>query len=287
MGCLLLCSLDGKENDAVKKYLKLLLMFCMIMTVLAAAKVSASESDEGTMRADCVYSDTTEISQSDINQIKDRAASISGQYKIDGAEIGVYIAVVDWYGDMAGDVESATYYFYCNAPYKIKDNGILLFFSIGDREYDAYTFGTQGQKIFNDYAVDDVIIESIYDDLHNDRWTDALSHYLDKCDEVLKLAADGTVLTYKSSTEYKFFNWGISAVIALIIMLCVAGVLKSQMKSVTKKVEARNYVKEGSFDISYRNDRYTHSTETRRKIEKSSSSSSGGSGGGSHHSGKF
>ena len=35
------------------------------------------------------------ILTSDINQIKDRAASISGQYKIGGAEIGVYIAVVD------------------------------------------------------------------------------------------------------------------------------------------------------------------------------------------------
>lgn len=280
------CSLDGKENDAVKKYLKLVLIFCMIMTVLAAAKVSSAESAEGTMRADCVYSDTAEISQGDINQIKDRAASISGQYKIGGAEIGVYIAVVDWYGRMGGDVESAAYYFYCNAPYKIKDNGILLFFSIGDREYDAYTFGEQGQKIFNDYAVDDVIIDAIYDDLHNDRWTDALSHYLDKCEEVLQLAADGTVLTYKSTIEYKVFNWGISAVIALVVMLCVGGILKSQMKSVAKKVEARNYVKEGSFDISYRNDCYTHSTETRRKIEKSSSSS-GGSGGGSHHSGSF
>lgn len=278
-------SCDGKGKDALKYCLRLLLVFCMFTTAIISFRTAGAEQSGRNVYGENVYSESTEISQNELLQIGNMADSISGKYTINNADIGVYIAVVDSYGYYGSDVEDAAYCFFSNSPYEISENGILLFFSIGDREYDVYTFGYEGEKVFNDYAVDDIIIDSIYDDLHNDRWSDALSHYLEKCDEVLKLAGKGRILSVKNTAKYKVMNWGISAIIALIIAIIVGVVLKNGMKSVAKKVEARNYVKEGSFNVSYRNDMYTHSTETRRKIEKSSSS--GGSGGGSHHSGSF
>ena len=63
------------------------------------------------------------------------------------------------------------------------------------------------------------------------------------------------------------------------------------MKSVHQKKEADAYLTEGGLHLTQQYDQYTHTTETRTKIEKSSSS--GGStcsesgGGGSGRSGNF
>lgn len=271
----------------MKKYLRLFIMFCLIMTAVMPVKALAAGTDEVLVSDYGIYSDTTEVSESELQEIDTKLQTIAENYpSVNDAEIGVYIAVVDSYADLGSDVEDAAYYFYQNAPYDIKPNGVLLFFSIGDREYDVYTFGEEGQKIFNDYVADDMIIDAIYDDLHENQWADALSHYLDECDYVLSNAAAGNIFSFEGSTGYYIFNWGIALAMGIIVMVIVSSILTRKMKSVEKKVEARSYVTEGSFEVSSRNDHYTHSTETRRKIEESSSSSSGSSGG-SHHSGSF
>ena len=75
---------------------------------------------------------------------------------------------------------------------------------------------------------------------------------------------------------------GVSCVIALMICL----VLKGKMKTVRRKVEAQAYVAFGGLNLTDSYDRYTHTTESVRHIEKSSSGSASG-GGGSGRSGKF
>lgn len=74
---------------------------------------------------------------------------------------------------------------------------------------------------------------------------------------------------------------GISCAIALVICL----VLKEKMKTVRRKVEAQAHIASGGLNLKDSYDRFTHITETRRRIEKSSSGESDG--GGSGRSGKF
>ena len=68
-------------------------------------------------------------------------------------------------------------------------------------------------------------------------------------------------------------------------------VLKRKMRTVHKNVEADAYVTEDGLRLTEEEDRYTHTTETRTKIQKESSSGGGTSsrsgGGGSGRSGKF
>ena len=60
------------------------------------------------------------------------------------------------------------------------------------------------------------------------------------------------------------------------------------MKSVRQGAEADAYVTAEGLNLTEQYDRYTHTTETRRKISKDSDSGSGDhSGGGSSTSGKF
>ena len=79
---------------------------------------------------------------------------------------------------------------------------------------------------------------------------------------------------------------GISCVISIIICL----LLLLKMHTVHQKTEANDYVSE-KLKLSRKEDRYTHTTQTRRKIERESSSSpstqSESGGGGSGRSGKF
>ena len=58
----------------------------------------------------------------------------------------------------------------------------------------------------------------------------------------------------------------IAIILALIIALVVCLVLYSQMKSVAKKQDAKDYIS-GSLQVTQRSDVYTHTTQTRRKVE--------------------
>lgn len=271
----------------MKRYLEALLMLCIIMSVVISNPVAAMNVYGSALDCDYVYSDTTELSEDELNDIRIRAYDISSTYRVNGKKIGVYFAIVDKYTDYGSNIEDVLDDFSYEILSEECDNRIVMVVSLKEREYDIRAYGEEGIKVFNDYVIDSWLEDSFIDEFKNDNWKKGIDLYLDECEEILKQAERGNIYTLSSSPKFKALSWGISAAIALIIAVVVGMVLKSQMKSVAKKVEARNYVTEGSFNISYRNDCYTHSTETRRKIESSSSSSSGRSGGGSHHSGKF
>ena len=89
---------------------------------------------------------------------------------------------------------------------------------------------------------------------------------------------------------------GIAVAVSCLIAFLVCMILKGQMKSVRKGVDANVYTMAGGgLKLTDSYDHYTHTTETRRKIESDSGGggrSSGGtvsrSGGGGHgRSGKF
>ena len=86
---------------------------------------------------------------------------------------------------------------------------------------------------------------------------------------------------------------GLMTVLSCMIAGAVCVRLKRKMRTVYPKAEANAYVAAGGLRLTEEYDRYTHTTKTRRKIEKERSSGGGGStrsrsgGGGSGRSGKF
>ena len=81
----------------------------------------------------------------------------------------------------------------------------------------------------------------------------------------------------------------IAVVASCLLSGAICLFLKRSMKTVHQKVEANEYVAPGGLQLSKQYDRYTHTTETRRKISNDSDSGSSdhSGGGGSSTSGKF
>ena len=64
--------------------------------------------------------------------------------------------------------------------------------------------------------------------------------------------------------------------VPLLIALIVCSVWRSKMKTAKLARAADNYIPQGGFNLTERNDIFLYRTTTRRRIESSSSSSGGG-----------
>ena len=198
---------------------------------------------------------------------------------------GVYIVALDdytYYGE--GSVYDVAAQIFNNADNGFgvgsDRSGILLLLSMDERDWAMFVHGGSAQYAFDDYgqaALEDSFLPAFGE---ND-WYDGFFGYLDACDEYLTLASAGAPVR-ESAVKKVIPAIVISCFIALVICL----ILKGKMKTVRRKVEAQAYVAFGRLNLTDRYDRYTHTTETRRRIEKNNSSSASG-GGGSGRSGKF
>ena len=111
----------------------------------------------------------------------------------------------------------------------------------------------------------------------------------------LRAAKLGVVAETEAVAEHIQPAIGIAVAVSCLIAFLVCMILKGQVKSVRKGVDANVYTTAGGgLKLTDSYDHYTHTTETRRKIESNSGGgrSSGGtvsrSGGGGHgRSGKF
>ena len=141
------------------------------------------------------------------------------------------------------------------------------------------------------------------DNFRDDDWYGGFGDYIDACSNYLQLAEQGTPVSAPEgydSGDYEDYeatpgeNFGVSFLMALgiscVISIIICLLLLLKMHTVHQKTEANDYVSE-KLKLSRKEDRYTHTTQTRRKIERESSSSSSthseSGGGGSGRSGKF
>ena len=141
------------------------------------------------------------------------------------------------------------------------------------------------------------------DNFREDDWYGGFGDYIDACSNYLQLAEQGTPVRAPEgydSGDYEDYeatpgeNFGVSFLMALgiscVISIIICLLLLLKMHTVHQKTEANDYVSE-KLKLSRKEDRYTHTTQTRRKIERESSSSSSthseSGGGGSGRSGKF
>lgn len=238
------------------------------------------------------------LSYDEWDALENKAAEISQRY-----DCGVYVQFVYDYADYdylsAYKMAESLYYDY---DFGMGDgmDGIMLLVSYYTRDYAIYTYGDTAQDTFDLDAVEDSFLQYLRDD----DWYGGFDAYLAACDE--ELSGAETIAPTEPDTSDKadtsaepdasdepdtsdepsspvggiLTSVGISCIVALIICL----VLKGKMKSVHRKVEAKQYTANGGLQLTETYDRYTHTTETVRTVEnKSSGSSSGGGGSG----GKF
>ena len=187
----------------------------------------------------------------------------------------------------AEDSEAEYYQLYHANELGMGENrdGIIILLSMDERDYAMFVYGKNAEYAFNKYGqeqLEDAFLGYFGD---ND-WYGGASHYLDTCDEYLTLAEEGDPVRKNPLPMYLIV---VAASCAISGFICI--MLKWKMQTVHKKVEANEYVAAGGLTLTKQYDRYTHTTETRRKIRDDSdsggSTSSCSGGGGSGRSGSF
>lgn len=221
------------------------------------------------------------LSYEEWDELESRAAAISNS-----RHCGVYFALVDDYRDYGdGDVYEVTSQLYHNSQLGMGDgrDGIIVLLSMHERDYAMFVYGEYGEYAFDDFGQEQ-LEERFLEAFGDDDWYGGISDYLDACDEFLAKAEEGNPVRPAYGVWFLAMT-GLSCLVAGAICF----VLLRSMKTVHQKTQANAYLTEGGLNLTEQYDRYTHTTETRTRIEKNTSgdthSESGG--GGSGRSGKF
>ena len=129
--------------------------------------------------------------------------------------------------------------------------------------------------------------DTVLENVREIDWYGGFSDYLSACGEYLALAVEGHPVRRSPVPAIV-----ISCAAGILIAFLVCSILKRKMKSVYVQARADGYVS-GNLRLARQTDRFTHRTETRRRIEPPKSSGGGGGsvgrtgGGGSGRSGHF
>lgn len=226
------------------------------------------------------------LSDGEREELEDRAEDIALR-----RSCGIYTLFVEdftayGYGD---DPYTALYQIYHAEGLGVGEdrNGVIIMLSMKERDYAMFVYGEYAEYAFDEYG-QEKLEEQFLGDFGENDWYGGISNYLDACEEYLTKADAG------KPVRRPYWIWFvISAGCSCLAAGTVCLWLLRKMKSVHQKAEADAYLTAGGLHLTKQYDRYTHTTETRTKIQKESSGGSGGStysesgGGGSGRSGKF
>lgn len=246
----------------------------------------AEPEDDDSITMEYVFDAADILPYEEWAELEARAADISKRQ-----HCGVYFALVDDYTVIADDVYEATYQIYHELELGSGEDrdGIIVLLSMDNRKYAMFVYGEYAEYAFDTYGQDELEGRFLgffgYDD-----WYGGITHYLDACDEFLTTADAGDPVRLSYWENF----WEYFPAVAVLACLPTGSIciwLMRGMKSVRQKKEANAYLTEGGLHLTQQYDQYTHTTETRTKIQEESSS--GGStcsesgGGGSGRSGSF
>ena len=232
------------------------------------------------------------LTESEASSLTAMAEEVSQRYGC-----SVHIGVIDdmrSYGHYS--IESCAEDFFDSLGLGLGDErtGILLLLSMAGRDYDIDAHGSFAHYAFTDYGKT-TISDRFLDDFRAGDWYGGFSDYIRRCDEMLALAEAGEPVDVPVPEPNIIGGIAVTAVLSLLVAWLVCSLLSASMKSAKLASDADQYMIPGEAAITYRDDRFTHATTTRVRIERSDDRGHGGghggttiSGGGhSHSSGKF
>jgi len=266
------------------KKLWIALLLVLLVTIASASAVFAAEWD---LVAD--FAGTLTVNQQ--SELLRRAERISESYRCD-----VAIVTLERMQDNDGAYEWARYiYEEYGYGFGSEKSGLLFFLSLAERDYSLIAYGN-GNIAFTDYGKDVMLDRHILPLLRDNKYSEAFSVYLDKAEEFLQMAREGTPFdrTADPGAQQTVFLIKLGTVFILppLIALIVCSMWKRQMKTATKAKTACSYIPAGGFNLTGQTDTFLFRTLTRTKIQTNTSSSGSGgttkdSRGYSGRSGKF
>lgn len=298
----------------MKKQMLLLLSLLLVLFLCLPGAAAAEETEI------YVYDEAGLLAAEEWDSLNEAAARLAGLY-----DCGVYVVTVEDMADYIdpyeenanGETGAAAFSEYAweslDLSGRHEGNGVMLMLSMADRDFDLLAHGDTANAAFTDYGkrqLQDVFL----DDFRADDWYAGFDDFVSECGRYLEANAAGEPIDvprdddadddpYEDLTFGERLSIAVPAglrtglpggiVVGVVVAFIVCSSRKRKLKSVRKAVEAARYAVAGGSEITVREDRFTHTTETRVPIHRDddNSSSSGGtsvnSGGYSHSSGKF
>ena len=256
-----------------KRFLTLLLTLLAVLTLTVPAWAEQTPDDL------LIYDTESLLTEEEWWELEMTADRISWQYNC-----AVYIVTIYDYEEYGGSVYEAAANIYNAQDFGIGQNrdGILLLMSMWDRSYALYVRnGGFAEKAVGKYA-QTLLEDSFLDRFGENDWQGGFASYLATCEDFMARAEAGHPVKKPLMKVLP-----LALVIGCAVALAVCMALKLKMKSVRQGAEADTYVTADGLNLTERYDRYTHTTETRRKISKDDDSDSHSGGGGSGRSGHF
>lgn len=247
--------------------MKKILSFLAVLALLTALCVPALAAEP---ELGCVTDAASLLSDQQWATLEGKAEALSAQY-----ECGIYIITLDDFTDYVNtnDVYEAAKAIYreYSLGWGAEKSGVLLLLSMAERDYSLIAYG-YGNTAFTDYGKDQ-LAKRFLDNFGEDDWYGGFSDYLNKCGSMLSTAREGHPLDVDSNPLIRLAGIGISLLVGCAAAFVIAvWVSDRMMKSVSAKTEAGAYLTAGSVEITGREDHFTHTTETRSKIERNSDS---------------
>ncbi len=274
-----------------KPFVVLLFVFLMSLSCIGGAAFAAEERS-----LPYYVSDVAGLLSSEQRQkLESTAEHLSAEYGC-----GVYLVILDDYrrydngSDSFWDFSQGFYSQY-HMGLGEENTGILLLMSMEERDYSLLAYGSAAHYAFTDYGKK-ALENQFLDDFRRNDWYSGFSDYVSGCGELLKYAAEGNPLDMTQS-EYPVSDGGLNPIFIILppilIALLICEGMRRQMKPVSEKRSADEYVLEDSFRLSSKRDVFLRRSVHRMVIAEPSHRSGGGggtsinSGGFSGHSGKF
>lgn len=198
-------------------------------------------------------------------------------------QVDIVVVTVDSMKGETAMVYADDFYDYNGYGIGSGQDGILLLISMDERDWYISTHG-YGITAVTD-AGREYMSEQFVSDLSAGDYAAAFTNFARLCDDFITQAKTGEPYDVGHLPDDTFEPvWGLIVALgfAFIISLIVTGIMRGQLKSVHSQPEANNYIKQGSMQLTKKNDLFLYRHVDRRKKPENNSSSGSSS---SNHSG--
>ncbi len=242
------------------------LLCCILIPVLClalACPVPAAETQKAV--APPLIDDADLLSVSEEAALLETLETISRQHQ-------VQIAVVTVQSTGGYSADAYINYVYDSYAYGFGPNrdGVLLVVDMGSRTLRILSNGLAADAIT--MSVIEELTEQLTPYLSEGDYAGAFDRFADRCAYYINGHINGFPLPVGR-------NLLISLVVGLVIALIVTGVMRGQLKSVSRKPAAADYMKKGSMKLTLTHDIFLYRNVTRQAKPKSTSGSGSSSGG--------
>lgn len=250
-----------------KKIIGILLTLLFAVVSLSTFFVLPVSAAEETLR---LVDDADLLSESEESSLLDLLNEISKRQQVD-----IVVVTVDSMGGESAMVYADDFYDYNGYGFGDERDGILLLVSMEERDWYISTSG-YGITAITD-AGREYISEIFVADLSEGNYAAAFTSFANLCDDFVTQAKTGEPYDVGNlpgdMAAFLVGDFLISFVAAFIIALIATGIMRGQLKTVHFQSEADNYMKQGSMQLTKKNDLYLYRHIDRRKKPENNNTS--------------